>query len=67
MASATEAMKMILQAYSNKVSTKDEIVIGLEDGVLMLSADPQKSNHVIIKVEEMNERLPYTIKEVTGI
>jgi len=67
MAGATEVMKLIVQTYSNKVSTTSDIVIGLEDGVLMLSADPKKSNHLIIKVEEMNERLPYTIKEVTGI
>ncbi|MGD6955427.1 hypothetical protein ACQCWI_27970 [Bacillus thuringiensis] len=66
MAVRTEKMKQILECYSEHVTENQEVIIGLEDGMLILSSDPIEKGNFIIRIQPINERLNWSVNEVLG-
>ncbi|PEZ00786.1 hypothetical protein CN326_22220 [Bacillus sp. AFS018417] len=66
MTTITDEMQQILDNYSPYVTENNEVIIGLKDAVLFLSVDREKEGSLIIRIDPINERLDWTIKDVFG-
>lgn len=67
MVTKTEKMKEILECYSEHVEGDEDVIIGLEDGMLILSSDPEVKGNFIVRIQPVNERIKWSINEVLGI
>lgn len=62
----TDKMQLILDSYSPFVTEENEVILGLEDAVLFLSVDREQKGKLIIRIDRLNERVNWTVKEVLG-
>ncbi|HFJ9478291.1 hypothetical protein [Bacillus thuringiensis] len=62
----TDKMQLILDSYSPFVTEENEVIFGLEDAVLFISVDREQKGKLIIRINRLNERVNWTVKEVLG-
>jgi hypothetical protein len=60
----SEKLMIILQTYDGFIKNGNDVVIGLNDGVVFLEKGECKEDPIVIKVEPVDERIHLDIGEV---
>lgn len=60
-------LQQILQVYGEEVMVGREVMIGLINGVVILQPGGAGEAPIVIRVDEVDDRLDMTIQEVFGV